>query len=121
MFMPSVESFTMPSVRRAILASFVLLFMSTLAAQPLVPDITVTKVIDAPVADVWNAWTTVAGIESFFAPKAAKVVPEPGGAFELWFGVDLPEGTRLRRFRRSVRCAPSSTSTSRPQRAIGRR
>ena len=94
MFMPSVESFTMPSIRRAILASFVLLFMSTLAAQPLVPDITVTKVIDAPVADVWNAWTTVAGIESFFAPKAAKVVPEPGGAFELWFGVDLPEGSR---------------------------
>jgi len=53
-----------------------------------------TKVVNAPVADVWKAWTTAEGIESFFAPKAAKVEPWPGGAFELWFGVNLPEGTR---------------------------
>ncbi len=63
-------------------------------AQALAPDIVVTKVINAPVADVWKAWTTTEGIESFFAPKAAKVEPWPGGAFELWFGVNLPEGTR---------------------------
>jgi uncharacterized protein YndB with AHSA1/START domain len=64
------------------------------AAQSLAPDIVVVKTIDAPVADVWKAWTTPDGIESFFAPKAAKVEPWPGGAFELWFGVDLPEGSR---------------------------
>ena len=64
------------------------------AAQTLAPDIAVTKVVNAPVADVWKAWTTAEGIESFFAPKAAKVEPWPGGAFELWFGVDLPEGSR---------------------------
>jgi uncharacterized protein YndB with AHSA1/START domain len=64
------------------------------SAQPLPPDITVTKVINAPLADVWNAWTTTAGIESFFAPKAARVEPWAGGAFELWFGVDQPEGSR---------------------------
>jgi uncharacterized protein YndB with AHSA1/START domain len=64
------------------------------SAQALVPDIVVTKVVNAPVADVWKAWTTAEGIESFFAPKAAKVEPWPGGAFELWFGVNLPEGTR---------------------------
>jgi len=63
-------------------------------AQSLAPDIMVIKVIDAPVADVWKAWTTKEGIESFFAPKAAKVEPVPGGAFELWFGVDYPEGSR---------------------------
>src|SRR5215218_365969 len=63
-------------------------------AQPLPADITVTRVIAAPVADVWKAWTTVEGIESFFAPKAAKVDPRPGGAFELWFGVNFPEGSR---------------------------
>lgn len=63
-------------------------------AQSLPPDIVVTKVIDAPVAAVWKAWTTAEGIESFFAPKAAKVEPWPGGAFELWFGVTLSEGTR---------------------------
>jgi uncharacterized protein YndB with AHSA1/START domain len=64
------------------------------AAQSLAPDIVVIKVVSAPIAEVWKAWTTVEGIESFFAPKAAKVEPWPGGAFELWFGVTLPEGTR---------------------------
>jgi uncharacterized protein YndB with AHSA1/START domain len=63
-------------------------------AQALAPDISVTKVINAPVADVWKAWTTTEGIESFWAPKAAKVEPVPGGAFELWFGVNNKEGSR---------------------------
>jgi uncharacterized protein YndB with AHSA1/START domain len=79
---------------RAASVTIALLLMPPAAAQPLAPDIMVTKVIDAPVADVWKAWTTAEGIESFFAPKAAQVVPEPGGAFELWFGVDFPEGSR---------------------------
>ncbi|MEP7206030.1 MAG: SRPBCC domain-containing protein [Casimicrobiaceae bacterium] len=64
------------------------------SAQSLAPDIVVVKVVDAPVADVWKAWTTAEGIESFFAPKAVRVEPWPGGAFELWFGLDSPEGSR---------------------------
>jgi uncharacterized protein YndB with AHSA1/START domain len=68
--------------------------VAEVGAQALAPDIMVTKVINAPVADVWKAWTTTDGIESFFAPKAVKVEPWPGGAFELWFGVDMPEGSR---------------------------
>jgi uncharacterized protein YndB with AHSA1/START domain len=64
------------------------------AAQALAPDIVVIKVIGAPVAEVWQAWTTPDGIESFFAPKAASVEPWPGGGFELWFAVDAPEGSR---------------------------
>jgi uncharacterized protein YndB with AHSA1/START domain len=71
-----------------------LLIAVPVPAQPLQPDITVTRTINAPVADVWRAWATPEGIESFFAPKAARVVPEPGGAFELWFGLDYPEGSR---------------------------
>jgi uncharacterized protein YndB with AHSA1/START domain len=67
---------------------------SPAGAQSLSPDIVVTKVINAPVEEVWKAWTTTEGIESFFAPRAAKVEPVPGGAFELWFGVNNPEGTR---------------------------
>jgi uncharacterized protein YndB with AHSA1/START domain len=74
----------------AVLAALV----SVASAQPLQPDIAVTRVIAAPVAEVWKAWTTPEGIESFFAPKAARVEPRPGGAFELWFGVNLPEGSR---------------------------
>ena len=69
-------------------------FSGAADAQSLAPDIVVTKVINAPVADVWKAWTTAEGIESFFAPKAVKVEPVPGGAFELWFGVNNPEGSR---------------------------
>ena len=71
-----------------------LFFACSAAAQSLAPDIVVVKTINAPVADVWKAWTTTEGIESFFAPKAAKVEPWPGGAFELWFGVEMPEGSR---------------------------
>ena len=84
----------MTIVLRIIVLFLVASLMPVAMAQPLEPDIVVTKVIDAAVADVWKAWTTPEGIESFFAPKAAKIVPEPGGAFELWFGVDQPEGQR---------------------------
>ena len=84
----------MPKAVRLALACIVLVATNALVAQPLQPDIMVTRVINAPVADVWKAWTTTDGIESFFAPKAVKVVPEPGGALELWFGLDMPEGSR---------------------------
>jgi len=83
----------LPPLRFVLIAALAT-FIHDAAAQPLDPDIVVTKVIDAPVAEVWKAWTTPEGIESFFAPRAAKVVPEPGGAFELWFGLDHPEGQR---------------------------
>ncbi len=73
---------------------FLVVGQSVACGQSLAPDIAVTGTINAPVAEVWKAWTTAQGIESFFAPKAAKVEPWPGGAFELWFGVDLPEGSR---------------------------
>jgi uncharacterized protein YndB with AHSA1/START domain len=75
----------------ALVAAF---FAMTGNAQSLAPDIVVTKIINAPVAEVWKAWTTAEGIESFFAPKAGKVEPVPGGAFELWFGVNNLEGSR---------------------------
>jgi uncharacterized protein YndB with AHSA1/START domain len=86
---------TTPNARLAVLIPIVAALLALPArAQPLAPDIMVIKVINAPVEEVWAAWTTAAGIESFFAPKAAKVEPVPGGAFELWFGVNNPEGSR---------------------------
>src|SRR5262245_66641858 len=63
-------------------------------AQSLAPDIVVTAGVNAPVADVWKAWTTSEGIESFWAPKAPKVEPRAGGAYELWFALAAPEGSR---------------------------
>ncbi len=87
---------TLPHVRlaRGAVATLFVLTAGAGIAQSLAPDILVTRTINAPVADVWRAWTTAEGIESFWAPKAAKVEPIPGGAFELWFGVSYPEGSR---------------------------
>jgi len=69
-------------------------FAAVAHAQSLAPDIVVTKTLNAPVALVWKAWTTAEGIESFFAPKVAKIEVKPGGAFELWFAPDAPAGSR---------------------------
>ena len=40
--------------------------------------------VPAPVAEVWQSWTTKAGIESFFAPEA-EIDARPGGAFHVHF------------------------------------
>ena len=39
-------------------------------------------VVAAPIEAVWQAWTSKAGIESFFAPEA-EVEPRVGGAFPI--------------------------------------
>ncbi|HEV2219655.1 MAG TPA: hypothetical protein VGV08_03745 [Casimicrobiaceae bacterium] len=69
----------MPALRLVLIAALAT-FMRDVPAQTLAPDIVAAKGIDAPVAEVWMAWTTPEGIESVFAPRAAKVVPEPGRA-----------------------------------------
>src|SRR5690242_19748520 len=40
-------------------------------------------VVKAPLADVWNAWTTSDGIKTFFAPDA-HVEARPEGPFEIY-------------------------------------
>jgi uncharacterized protein YndB with AHSA1/START domain len=39
-------------------------------------------VVAAPIDEVWQAWTTKSGIESFFAPEA-EIDPRVGGAFHI--------------------------------------
>jgi len=39
--------------------------------------------VKATVDEVWNAWTTTEGIQSFFAPEA-RVEARPGGPFEVY-------------------------------------
>lgn len=39
-------------------------------------------VVGAPIEAVWSAWTSQAGIESFFAPEAV-IEPRVGGAFHI--------------------------------------
>lgn len=48
-------------------------------------------VVPASLSDVWAAWTTVAGVKTFFAPEA-NVELRPGGPYEMLFGPDQPKG-----------------------------
>lgn len=59
---------------------FLLLLAATAFAGERAIDKEVT--VAAPVAAVWQSWTTKAGIESFFAPQA-EVDPRVGGAFHV--------------------------------------
>ena len=49
--------------------------------------------VKASLEEVWEAWTTEAGIKSFLAP-ACKVDLRPDGAYEVYFNPDAPEGER---------------------------
>jgi uncharacterized protein YndB with AHSA1/START domain len=49
--------------------------------------------LPAPLVDVWDAWTTEEGAQSFFAPKC-KIRLEPGGAYEMLFDLDADVGNQ---------------------------
>ncbi|MDA4135485.1 MAG: SRPBCC domain-containing protein [Thaumarchaeota archaeon] len=43
--------------------------------------------------EVWDAWTTVEGIRTFFAPDA-RLELRPGGLYEIYFDTEQPEGLK---------------------------
>ncbi len=47
--------------------------------------------ISAPLSDVWYAWTTKEGAESFFAPQC-NIELKPGGAYEMLFDLEAEPG-----------------------------
>jgi uncharacterized protein YndB with AHSA1/START domain len=49
--------------------------------------------VKASSAEVWRAWTTVAGVKTFFAPEA-RIDLRPGGAYEILFDLDSPAGKK---------------------------
>jgi uncharacterized protein YndB with AHSA1/START domain len=51
------------------------------------------SIIPASVAEVWQAWTTEEGIRSFFSPEC-KIELRPGGAYEMYFDLDAPDGLK---------------------------
>lgn len=67
--------------------------MEDSSSQVTLREICKTAVVAAPPEEVWEAWTTPAGARTFFAPEA-HIVMEPGGAYELYFDLDQPEGLR---------------------------
>jgi uncharacterized protein YndB with AHSA1/START domain len=63
--------------------------------KPAKPARAIRKIVtvNAPVDDVWEAWTTAEGARTFFAP-VARIDLKPGGAYEIYFNPDEPEGDR---------------------------
>ena len=47
--------------------------------------------VPASLEDVWDAWTTEAGVCTFFAP-ACRIDLRPGGAYEMLFDLDAEPG-----------------------------
>ncbi len=47
--------------------------------------------VPAPLADVWHAWTTEEGAQTFFAPRC-RIDLKPGGAYEMLFDLDAEHG-----------------------------
>ena len=50
-------------------------------------------IVPASASQVWEAWTTVEGVKSFFAPDA-RIDPRPGGAYEIFFDPSQEPGRR---------------------------
>ena len=47
--------------------------------------------VPAPLTEVWRAWTTLEGVESFFAPRC-NIDLKPGGAYEMLFDLEAESG-----------------------------
>lgn len=56
-------------------------------------DLTLNATVHASPTDVFAAWTDPAIVAAWFCPNC-KVEPRVGGAFEMYFREDAPEGTR---------------------------
>lgn len=64
------------------------------SAEPL-PPIEVTRLIGAPVSDVWDAWTTPDGFNACFdGPVLHDIRLQMGGPFEIHWQPDSEEGQR---------------------------
>jgi uncharacterized protein YndB with AHSA1/START domain len=50
-------------------------------------------IVPAPLPEVWQAWATVEGAKSFFAPRC-RIELRPGGAYEILFVPDAEPGSR---------------------------
>ena len=48
-------------------------------------------VVNAPLDQVWNAWTTSKEAEAFFAPRC-NIDPKPGGKYEMLFDLNAEPG-----------------------------
>jgi len=78
---------------RTLIMALIFTVFATHAQAQLRPMVYTDTTVEADLEAVWDDWTTAEGLESFFAPKAV-VDLAPGGAYEIWFLPDAPEGQR---------------------------
>lgn len=76
-----------------LLVVFIFIFINTMHAQPLDRNIYIETIIDARVTDVWNAWTTKNGLQSFLAPECS-INLNVDGTLNVFFFPDAPAGQR---------------------------
>lgn len=72
-----------------------LALLAAVAAAPAAPERAIRKevVVSAAPAEVWKAWTTNEGAQTFFAPRA-DIDPAVGGHYEIHFFPQNPVGSR---------------------------
>lgn len=75
-----------------------LLFLGIIAAgkatgQELDRNIFIETIVDAPVTEVWNAWTTQKGLQSFLAPEC-HIDLRVDGTIDVFFFPKAPKGQR---------------------------
>ncbi len=79
---------------KSMLFILLIIFLSSvLSAQADDKKIKCEITIDAPVHEVWKAWTTEEGIKSFFAPDC-KIELKVDGAYEMYFLPDAAYGSK---------------------------
>ncbi len=61
--------------------------------RPAPRTVRLERTINAPRSEVWRAWTTSEGLESFFAPEAI-IEPRPMGAYAVHFSPQSAPGSR---------------------------
>ncbi len=84
----------MPAIRLiALLAALVFVPALRAADDDALAPITAAAVVQAPVAEVWKAWTTDEGLRAFLV-EGSKVELRPGGPYEIYFSMQAPEGSR---------------------------
>ena len=62
------------------------------ATGPDIRSLVKETVVNAPALEVWSAWTSKVGIDSWWGPPDARIDLRVGGPFELLFLPDAPAG-----------------------------
>lgn len=78
---------------KIVLLSLLLLGIVSLSAQETERVVKAEVIVNAGIDKVWEAWTTEAGVKTFFAP-AGKIELRVSGAYEIYFNPENAPGER---------------------------